>query len=190
MHRHTKVLEGLLRLYFVEFLEIVEPGLTASLGVTGVSFPGREELLDWPAEELIHLGLLAHVLTRRGDLVSIVVQVEPADAGRRDLEERLLSSYLRLAVGGLQPVRLIVVFLSGGRPGVHLEWIVDQADGEELVRVPYLAFGLQGSSPEELIERPSPVAWALAGLMQPIRRRRRAAAPVQRLLSGGLTCQK
>jgi hypothetical protein len=183
MRRHTKILEGLLRLYFTEFLEIVEPGLTASLGIAGVSFPGREELLDWPPEELIH------VLTRRGDMVSIVVQVEPSDDGRRALEDRLLSGYLRLAVSGLQPVRLIVVYLSGGRPGVHLEWIVDQVDGEELVRVPYLAFGLEGCLPKELAERPSPVAWALAGLMHPIRRRRSTACQ-QPALAGGLTCQK
>lgn len=190
MSHRTKVLEGMLRLYFTEFLEIVEPGLTASLGVAGVSFPGREELFDWPVEELIHLGLLAHVFTRRGDLVSIVVQVEPSDAERRALEDRLLSSYLRLAVGGLQPVRLIVVYLTGGRPGVHLEWIVDQVDGEELVRVPYLAFGLEGCAPGELAERQSPVAWALAGLMHPIRRKRSAGAPSRPFLGWGLTCQK
>jgi hypothetical protein len=76
---------------------------------------------------------------------------------------------------------MIVVYLEGGRPGVHLEWIVDRADGEELVRVPYLAFGLEGSRPDDLVACPSPVAWALAGLMRPVRRRRP---------KGDLTCQK
>jgi len=165
--RHTHALEGMLRVYFTDFLEIVEPGLVRSLDLVGASFPTHEELIDWPAEDLEDLGLLAEVLTRRGELLSVVVRVEEDEGDRRVLEDRLLGSFLRLAVNGHQPVRLIVLHLQGGRPGVHLEWIVDAVDGEELLRVPYLAFGLEGCPAERYARQANPVAWALSAFMRP-----------------------
>jgi hypothetical protein len=167
----------MLRTYFTDFLEIVEPGLVRNLDVVGVSFPTREELIDWPEEDLRDLGLLAEVLTRRGDLLSVVVRVEDQEGDRAVLQDRLLGAFLRLAVNGHQPVRLIVLHLHGGRPGIHLEWIVDTVDGEELLRVPYLAFGLEGCPAERYKRQANPIAWALSAFMRPILAR--TTAPVR-----------
>ncbi len=174
MSRYTQAFEDMVRSFFGDFLELVEPGLDERLGTQAVFFPDRSELADWPEEERRDLGLLAEVLTRHGEWRTILVQIEPAAGDRASLEERLLGWYLRLAVENRQPVRMIVVYLRGGTPGVSLKWIVDEVDGEELLRVPYLVFGLEGCPAEDFLLKPQPLAWALAALMRPTRRSRAA----------------
>ena len=142
MTRHTQAFEDMLRPFFFDFLELVEPGFIARLGVEGVLFCCPGELAHWPEEERRDLGLLAEVLTRRGGWRTILVQVEEEAGDPARLQEKLLGWYLRLAVEDREPVRMIVVYLRGGKPGVSLQWIVDEVEGEELLRVPYLAFGL------------------------------------------------
>jgi hypothetical protein len=172
--RYTQAFEDMLQAFFGDFLELVEPGLVERLGAEAVVFQDRDELADWPEEERRDLGLLAEVLTRHGEWRTILVQVAAVAQDRAGLEEKLLGWYLRLAVEGRQPVRMIVVYLRGGKPGVSLEWIVDEVDGEELLRVPYLAFGLEECQAEDFLLKPQPLAWALAALMRPARRSRSA----------------
>jgi hypothetical protein len=172
--RYTQSFEDMLRTFFGDFLEFLEPGLVERLGAEAVVFSDRDELAGWPEEERRDLGLLANILTRHGEWRTILVQVEAEAGDRSRLEERLLGWYLRLAVEGRQPVRMIVVHLRGGEPGVSLRWIVDEVDGEELLRVPYLAFGLEECAAEDYLVRPEPLAWALAALMRPTRRSRAA----------------
>lgn len=174
MTRYTQAFEDMLRTFFLDFLELVEPGLTARLGVEGVLFSCHDEPAHWPEEERRDLGLLAEVLTRRGEWRTILVQVEAAAGDPARLEEKLLGWYLRLAVEDREPARMIVVHLRGGKPGVSVRWIVDEVDGEELLRVPYLAFGLEECRAEDYLLKPQPLAWALAALMRPTRRSRAA----------------
>ena len=174
MTRYTQAFEDMLRTHFFDFLELVEPGFGARLGVEGVLFSCPGELAHWPEEERRDLGLLAEVLTRRGEWQTILVQVEAEAGDPAPLEEKLLNWYLRLAVEDREPLRMIVVHLRGGRPGVSVRWIVDEVDGEELLRVPYLAFGLEECRAEDFLLKPQPLAWALAALMRPSRRNRAA----------------
>lgn len=167
MNRPTQAFEDMLRTFFADFLDLVEPGLIPRLDLDQVAFPCRNELADWPEEERRGLGLLAEVFTRRGRRLSVLVQVELQAGCRECLEERLLGWYLRLALEGRQPARMIVLVLKGGRPGPNLEWIVDEVDGEELLRVPYLSFGLEGYPAEGYLDRNEPVAWALSTFMRP-----------------------
>ena len=174
MTRYTQAFEDMLRTFFFDFLELVEPGFIARLGVEGVLFSCPGELAHWPEEERRDLGLLAEVLTRRGGWRTVLVQVEAEAGDPARLEEKLLGWYLRLAVEDREPARMIVVYLRGGEPGVRVRWIVDEVDGEELLRVPYLAFGLEECRAEDYLFKPQPLAWALAALMRPSRRNRAA----------------
>jgi hypothetical protein len=160
----------MLRACFPDFLELIEPGLIERMELELVTFPHREDLTGWSEDELRDLGLLAEVMTRRGRWFMLLIQVETGAEDRLAVEERLLGSYLRLSLEGRQPARMVVVQLRGGRPGVHLEWIVDEADGEEVLRVPYLAFGLAECRAEDYLAKPQPLAWALATLMRPTER--------------------
>ncbi len=64
------------------------------------------------------------------------------------------------------PVVSIVVFLTGGKPGVHRRDVVEALGPLEINRFTYLAFGLSGSLAEDYVDRPQPVAAALAALMR------------------------
>jgi len=172
--RYTQAFEDMVRTFFGDFLELVEPGLVERLGMDAVIFCQRDELAHWPEEERRDLGLLADVLTRHGEWRTILVQVVAEASDPAPLEEKLLGWYLRLAVEDRQPVRMIVVHLRGGEPGVSLRWIVDEVDGEELLRIPYLTFGLEECRAEDFLVKPQPLAWALAALMRPTRRSRAA----------------
>jgi hypothetical protein len=172
--RYTQAFEDMVRTFFGDFLELVEPGLVERLGADAVVFRHRDELAHWPEEERRDLGLLAEILTRLGEWRTILVQVEEEAGDPARLEEKLLGWYLRLAVEDRQPVRMIVVYLRGGAPGVSLRWVVDEVEGEELLRVPYLAFGLEECRAEDYLLKPQPLAWALAALMRPTRRSRAA----------------
>ena len=169
MPQKTRSFEDMLRACFPDFLELVEPGLIERLELELATFPDPEDLTGWTEEELGDLGFLAEVMTRRGLWLTLLVQVELGTEDR-PLEERLLGSYLRLSLDGRQPARMMVVRLRGGRPGVHLEWIVDEMEGEEPLRVPYLSFGLAECRAEDYLAKPQPLAWALATLMRPAER--------------------
>lgn len=168
--RKTQSFEDMLRACFPDFLELIEPGLVERLELELVTFPNPESLTGWTEEELGDLGFLAEVMTRRGLWLTLVVQVELGTEDRKAVEERLLGSYLRLSLDGRQPARMLVVRLRGGKPGVHLEWIVDELGGEEPLRVPYLSFGLAECRAEDYLAKPQPLAWALATLMRPSER--------------------
>jgi hypothetical protein len=172
--RYTHTFEDMLRMHFLDFLELVEPGLVARLGIEAVIFSCRDELAHWPEEERRGLGLLAEVLTRREEWRTILVQVEAEAGDPARLEEKLLGWYLRLALEDREPARMIVVSLRGGKPGVSRRWIVDEVEGEELLRVPYLSLGLEECRAEDDLLKPQPLAWALAALMRPALRSRAA----------------
>lgn len=60
----------------------------------------------------------------------------------------------------------IVVFLRGGPPGVEVRQVVDRVGPFEINRFRYLALGLSQSLAEEYVDRPQPLAAALAALMR------------------------
>ena len=73
----------------------------------------------------------------------------------------------------VQPVLLSVLYLRGGRPGLNLESsAVSTVYDMEVVRIFYTAFGLSEARGDYYLERPEPLAWALAALMKPVRRSR------------------
>ena len=83
-----------------------------------------------------------------------------------------------------------MVYLRGGRPGLNLESsAVGTIYGIEVVRIFYTAFGLAEARADYYLERPEPLAWALAALMKPVRRSRaeHKLACLQRIARGGLT---
>lgn len=190
-------LRELLQCFFGDFLDLVDPGLRRREGLEVVAFLDNDRLVDWPEAERRRLGLVADAHASGGRRLTLLVQIEPRVGHRAALEKRLLRYYLWLLVGRRRPVHMIVLFLHGGRPGVRSEAIVERRGDEEMLRVPYLAFGLEGCRAEEYLARPEPPAWALAAFMRPGRMSRaelrlaclrRIAAAAQTGRPGGLTC--
>jgi hypothetical protein len=137
-------LRDLLQCFFDDFLDLVEPGWRQRERLETLAFLEPAELPGWPEAERRRLGLIADARVATGRRLTLLVQIEPRPVRRAVLEKRLLRYYLWLLVGRSRPVRIIVVFLRGGRPGVHAEAIVERRGDEEVLRVPYTVFGLAG----------------------------------------------
>jgi hypothetical protein len=104
-------------------------------------------------------------------MVTVLVRIEPEGLPPAETSLRIGESVrgLRLPYGA--PVLASMVYLQGGRPGVRLEsGVIARAAGLELARIYYTTFGLSESRAEPFLERPEPLAWALAARMQPSKR--------------------
>ncbi|HEV7783827.1 MAG TPA: DUF4351 domain-containing protein [Thermoanaerobaculia bacterium] len=60
----------------------------------------------------------------------------------------------------------IVIYLKRGRPGVRLE-MRESGLGQDFPVIPYVSFGLERCRAAEFLDRPEPLAWAFASLMDP-----------------------
>ena len=165
------LLRTLLQACFADYLRLVEPDSSEHLCLDRASFRsyGQDERsgLGLVAEVP---GLRAEVPGLRGEKVTVLVRIEPDAPAPDALSDRLGRTLLDLEVRYGQPVLLSVVCLRGARPGVNLETAaVGRVFGVEVLRVFYTLFGLGGARAEYYLQRPEPLAWALAALMSPAR---------------------
>jgi hypothetical protein len=87
-----------------------------------------------------------------------------------DTSDRFSRYLLTLERAFAAPVLLSAVYLRGGRPGVNLESApVRNVCRTEVLRLFYTAFGLAESRADYYLERPEPLAWALAAFMRSFR---------------------
>lgn len=169
MPQRISLLRSLIRLFFADYLRLVEPDSAEHLRPEEASFLiPRRDLSHWTEED--ELGVVAEVPTRRDETVTVLVQVEEEVCPPAEIPDRIGGYFLDLEIRYCQPVLLSVVYLHGGRPGVHLESAaVGKVGGVEVLRMFYTAFNLSGARAEYYLDRPEPLAWALAALMRPAR---------------------
>lgn len=177
------LLRQLIRTFFPDYLRIVEADSAGKMRLDLITFPTPEKISEWIEDDQSDLGadlrpglrsdlrIVAEVPIRRGEFVTILVQVE-AEAQTPPEAARRLGCYLTdLELRYGQPVLLSVVYLRGGRGGVHLESAtLAEFFGIELARIFYTAFYLEDARAEYYLERPEPLSWVLSTLMRPIRR--------------------
>lgn len=185
------LLRQLIRAFFPDYLRIVEADSAGKMRLDLITFPTPEKISEWIEDDQSDLGadlgadlgpglrsdlrpdlrIVAEVPIRRGEFVTILVQVE-AEAQTPPEAARRLGCYLTdLELRYGQPVLLSVVYLRGGRGGVHLESAtLAEFFGIELARIFYTAFCLEDARAEYYLERPEPLSWVLSTLMRPIRR--------------------
>lgn len=163
------LLRSLIRIFFADYLRLVEPDSAEHLRPEEASFLiPRRDLYGWNEED--EPGVVAEVPTRRDGRVTVLVQIEPEPCPPAEISDRIGGYFLDLEIRYCQPVLLSVVYLRGGRPGVHLESAaVGKVGGVEVLRMFYTAFGLSGARAEYYLDRPEPLAWVLAALMRPLR---------------------
>ncbi|MES1241921.1 MAG: hypothetical protein ABUT39_09915 [Acidobacteriota bacterium] len=160
----------LFQTFLGDFLRIAAPDFSAHLLPDQARFPVLD-LAGWSAEERDAAGAVADVPTRAGGSATVLIHTEPGPLGPAETARRLSRYFLALQAKYVQPVLLTTVWLRGGRPGLNLESVsVNPLLGVEMVRIFYTAFGLGESRAEHYLERPEPLAWALAALMRPARR--------------------
>lgn len=162
--REVRILRTLIRSFFADYLQIVEPEAAGGLRPDQVAF--RRKL---PPDSS---GLLAEVASRTGEgSVIVLVRIEPELLVPGEISFRISRSLRALRLHYGKPVLASVVYLQGGRPGLHLEsGVVARACGVETARLHFTTFGLTESRAEYFLERPEPLAWAFAARMRPARR--------------------
>jgi hypothetical protein len=178
----------LFQTFLGDYLRLVEPDLAVHLLAEQARFPILE-LPDWTDEERSALGTVAEVPSRLGETIAVLVQAEPEPHNPADTARQLGRYLLTLERRLARPVLLSVVYLRGGRPGVNLETgAACRVFGMEVLRLFYTSFGLAESRAEYYLERPEPLAWALAALMRPVRRSRaeHKQACLRRIAGAGL----
>jgi hypothetical protein len=155
-------LRDLIRSFFADYLRIVESDAAAELRLDDVVLRHKP---------VAGAAVVAETASRRGEKVTVLVRIEPEGLSPAETSLRLGESVrgLRLPYG--EPVLASIVYLQGGRPGVRVESaVIAQAAGIDLARIYYTTLGLAGTRAEHFLERPEPLAWALAARMQPVRR--------------------
>src|SRR6185436_16689808 len=162
----ARLLHALLRHFLADYLSLVEPEAAPHLLAEAAVF--REpDVPGWSDEDRARAGAIALVPTRQGGKVTVFVQVEPEPPPRRNPLGRYV---LDLERRHFHPVLATAVYLKGGRAGVNLEnTSVHVLFGVETLRLSYTTFGLSGARAEYYLERPEPLAWALAAAMRSTR---------------------
>jgi hypothetical protein len=107
------------------------------------------------------------VSTREGKPRLVLVHVEVEDKFLKETEDRLRLYALHLELEFRYPVITVVVYLRGGpRKGVELRRVSTVVGTREISSFSYVAFGLSRSLAEDYVDRPQPLAAALAALMR------------------------
>lgn len=156
------VMEGLVRAFLPDYLRIVEPDFAAGLRLDRVVFP--ETSLDGA-------GVVAAVPGQAGDeRVTVLVLIEPYALTPRESSARIGRCLKTLGLTYGEPVLASLVFLRGGW-GVNLEaGPLLKVCGIDLSWIYFTTFGLAEMRAEYYLNRPEPLAWALAALMRPTER--------------------
>lgn len=178
----------LFQTFLGDYLKIVEPDTAVHLIPERARFP-VVDMSDWTDEERAEIGAVAEVPARDGSSLTLLIQVEPEPRGPAETARRFGRWFLALETRLVQPVLLSVLYLRGGRPGPNLESAaVGTVYSVEVVRIFYTAFGLSEARADYYLERPEPLAWALAALMKPVRRSRaeHKLACLRRIAGAGL----
>ncbi len=177
----------LFQTFLGDYLKIVEPDTAVHLFPERASFPAVD-MSDWTEEERTEIGAVAEIPTRDGSSLTLLIQLEIEPLGPAETARRFGRWFLALETRMVQPVLLSVLYLRGGRPGPNLESsAVSTVYNMEVVRIFYTAFGLSEARADYYLERPEPLAWALAALMKPVRRSRaeHKLACLQRIADAG-----
>jgi hypothetical protein len=163
---HDQLSKSLIKLYFVDFLRLVDPESASLLRAGEAIFLDKEDFTDWPAGDRREMDLVARVPVE-GENPPRLVHVEIETDFRSGMDHRLRQYYMQLHLRHKFQVLPILVNLRGGRAGVHRETLRD-VFGEKVVSVfHYQVLGISGCRAQEWLARSEPIAWAFAALMRP-----------------------
>ena len=182
--QHDLVFKTVLHDFFGDLVELVEPDFAARVDLTNVEFLETETFSDFPEGTRRQADLVARLTSRDGEGRIVLVQTEIEAEFRSAMDERGFYYYLYLRGKYRLPVLLIVVFLQGGKVGLTMRQFVDRAEGLEVCRFRYVAFFPGQNRAEDFVDRPQPLAPALAALMQSdwdrVQKRLRCLAAIRR----------
>jgi hypothetical protein len=165
MPRHDSLFKGLIPAFLADLLQLVVPDLAGKLELPRARSLDKEFFTGLGGRREVDLLLEVPVATANGRRLLVHVEIEAR--ARRGMAERLRSYHCHLqALHGCEVLSL-VLYLRRGRPGVRAETVPGAVLRTEHGGFGYLAFGLAGCRAADYLEKPEPLAWALAALMDP-----------------------
>lgn len=176
---HDQLFKTLLRRFFGDLARIVLPeAIVRRLRLETARFLDRELYTDLVGGEESRLDLVAQVQTTGGESELVVVHVEVEARARKAMGRRMWRYAMQLRLRHRKPVVPIVLYLRGGPVDIAAVTVEERFEDQHLASFTYFAFGLSRSDAPRYLERPEPLAWALAALMQ-----RRELSPAERKLA-------
>jgi predicted transposase YdaD len=163
---HDQVFKDLIRTFLPDFLTLVAPEPAGRLDLSRWTLLDKETFTDWPKGRRRELDLLAEVPFADGSGRTALIHVEIEARSRREIGPRLAGYYMQTRLRHGRTVLPFAVCLRRGRPGVHLDVVVDDELGPEIGCFHYYCFGLERSRAEDYLAKDQPLAWALAALMR------------------------
>ena len=164
---NDKLFKTAIRYFLGDLLELVDPEVAAELDLSAPDFLTPEVFKDFQKHGHRVPDLVARVSTRGGKPRIVLVHVEVESHFRKKTEGRLRRYALHLELEFGLPVITVVVYLKGGpKKGVELCKVSTVIGQREISSFSYVAFGLSQSLAEEYVDRPQPLAAALAALMR------------------------
>ena len=162
-----KLFKTAIRYFLGDLVELVDPELAAALDLTAPDYLAPEVFKDFQKAGHRVPDVVARVSTREGKPRLVLVHVEVEDKFLKETEDRLRLYALHLELEFRYPVVTVVVYLRGGpRKGVELRRVSTVIGTREISSFSYVAFGLSRSLAENYVDRPQPLAAALAALMR------------------------
>ena len=159
MPPHDRLFKSLLRAFLPDLLRLVAPGVAERLRLGRITFLDKELLAgDGRRREA---DLVARIPLR--DRGTLLVHVEVEARARRSMPGRLRAYAHRIQTLYDGQLLTILVNLRGGPPGIQRMHPEEEIPG--LSSFQYIVFGLAGCDAADYLERPEPLAWALAAVM-------------------------
>jgi hypothetical protein len=165
MAPHDPLFKSLLRTFFASFLRLVVPETAKRLDLPAAVFLDKElTAFDPPARSRL-VDLLARVPLKEATGRTLLIHTEVENRATRGIGERIRSYQRWIQTHHDGQILSIALFLHGGRGGICEETIDGELAGPGLPTFRYLSFGLSRCRAAEYLEKPEPLAWALAALM-------------------------
>ncbi len=166
--QHDLILKTVFHHFFGDLLELVKPEFAARVDLNHIEFLEQETFSDFPKGTHRRSDLVAKLQSNDGEERLVLVQAEVEADFRSSMDERCFYYYLYLRGKYRLPVLVLVVFLRGGEKQEKLavRKFVDFAEGVEVCRFRYPALYLARKRTEDFVDRPQPLAPALASMMK------------------------
>jgi hypothetical protein len=155
-------------MFLGNLVELVRPELAATLDFDQAKIAPPKAYTDFRKQGLREPDVVAEVPTLTGKQQLLVVHVDIEDKFGKIMDQRMLEYGLHLILKTKKPVISIAIFLKGGKTSIELREVVWEDEEQRWVtlRFYYVAFCLKPSLAEDYVNRPQPLASALAALMR------------------------
>jgi hypothetical protein len=164
--RHDPLFKTLIRTFLPDLLSLTVPEIVPHLRLSGAVYLDKEFFLEGPRGGRREADLLVRIPLRRRK-ASLLIHVELEVRERRGMPQRLRGYHSQIQGRYDSQVVSILVCLRARRAGVSAVPLPGLLSGPTFPDFRYVTFGLSGCAASEYLDRPEPLAWALAALMRP-----------------------